>query len=230
MSRVTSEAPKLSLIIPLFREEPRLPALISDVQSFFGRFPLPVELVFAADPPFERDSLLALDRKFAEGSSVTRRWLFNDARLGRGPAVAEGLRQARGDFLLVSSADLAVPLGDLLRIYQAAAESTEPRTLYVANRYSPKKMRRGPRAKTRALFENVERDKLKSFGLEDPASPVLGFPRALRAEILPVKVRPWFYGASLISEAGRKGCRIEEVPVHSRDTAETRFRWWQGIR
>lgn len=227
---MTSEAPKISFIIPVFRETERLPAFISDVKSFFARFPMPVEAVFVVDPPFDRDAVLAFDKGFGEETSITRRWLFNDTRLGRGPSVAEGLLQARGDFLLSVTADLAVPLGDLLRMYQASLDQPEARTLFVANRYSPKKMRGGPRPTTRTIFENIERDKLKAFGLLDPASPVLGFQRALRSEILPSKVRPWFYGSSLISEAGRKGIKIEEVPVNSRDTADTRFRWWQGIR
>lgn len=222
--------PGLSIIFPLFREQLRFPEVARDLGSFFQRMGSSIELVFVAEPS---DRELAQTFTDPTLGSLKSQWINNPKHLGRGPSVLRGLEVASGEFLISASADLSTPLGDLLKLYQEFLETpAEHREiLVVGNRSHKSKAPVSYPSSVRRFFEGVEAEKMKSLGLQDPTSPVIGMSRSvfLKLNSAQPHCRRWFYSSSLVTEAKRQAIPVREVAVFARPTSDSRFSWWQSL-
>lgn len=224
-------SPSLSIILPLYKEEARLRLVARDLVSFFGRMGPSVELVFVIDPPHHSELSEGERNRLFEG--IRFQWIENSKRLGRGPSVRKGLEAAKGEFMITCPADLTIPLGDILRVYQEFLHSRQQNLteLFAGNRMHKGKSTDFYPSAIRRFFEKVEVEKLAPLKMKDPTSPVLGLSREVLQLLFENNkpIRRWFYGSSLFSEAQRKAIPIREVPLIWNPTAETRFSWWQAL-
>lgn len=100
--------PLLSIVVPAYNEERRLPATLEAI------------LAFLADQPFEAE-LIVVDDGSADGTAAAVAALSkrhpqiklvrNDHR-GKGYTVRTGMLLAQGDYVLFTDADLAVPMSE----------------------------------------------------------------------------------------------------------------------
>ena len=108
------EAPFLSVVIPAYREEKRLPATLEA---------LPRELAAAGIASYEAvvvddgspDGTSEVARRAAEANPRIR-VLRHDANFGKGRAVRTGALAARGEWVLVTDADASTPASDVARL------------------------------------------------------------------------------------------------------------------
>lgn len=101
-------APFVSIIVPAYNEERRLPATLRSIIDFVQNQPWQAELIVVDDG--------STDRTVAEVQALALsypqlRLLQNDHR-GKGFAVRSGMLAATGHYILFTDADLAVPLGE----------------------------------------------------------------------------------------------------------------------
>lgn len=106
----TSSNPSLSIVIPAYNEERRLPGTIRDLRSFFGRLPA-VEVIIVIEKSTDRTVELA---KAAAGEDAMFRIIANDVQRGKGYAVKCGMLLAKGQFVFFMDADLSTPLAEVL--------------------------------------------------------------------------------------------------------------------
>lgn len=107
-------APFLSIVIPAYNEELRLPPTLSRVATFLRAQPYTAEVIIVengstdntvgAVQQFMRDHLLP-DEPF----SIR----LLQSTPGKGAAVKQGMLKANGDYLIMSDADLSVPIEDV---------------------------------------------------------------------------------------------------------------------
>jgi glycosyltransferase involved in cell wall biosynthesis len=114
----------LSVVIPAYNEEKRLPATLERVSSYFaGR----------CDGVRLRDwEILVVDDGSRDGTStVVDQWSRKDGHLrlirnpgnrGKGYAVRNGMRSAQGEWRLFSDADLSAPIEEVEKLLSAALE------------------------------------------------------------------------------------------------------------
>lgn len=101
----------LSIIIPAYNEQQRLPATLRGVASYLRRQDWDfVEVVVVDDG--STDSTAQLVREAAEADPRVR-LLQNPGNRGKGYAVRHGFEQARGEWVLFSDADLSTPIEEL---------------------------------------------------------------------------------------------------------------------
>ncbi|MEX2426118.1 MAG: glycosyltransferase, partial [Thermomicrobiaceae bacterium] len=96
----------LSLIIPAYNEEQRLPSTIEEVCAFMDTLPVTWEVIIADDGSSDRTP------EFAE-QAVSARQTVRHLRLphgGKAMAVRAGVRAARGEMVIFTDADLATPI------------------------------------------------------------------------------------------------------------------------
>lgn len=99
-------APYLSVVVPAYNEERRLPATIDAIMSFL------------AVQPFEADIIIADDGSTDQTASIVEQMAVkhNNLKLlsldhrGKGYAVRSGVLAASGTYILLCDADLAVPI------------------------------------------------------------------------------------------------------------------------
>ena len=103
-----SRQPHLSVVIPAYNEETRLPDTLKRVAAYFKEQAYPVEIVVVDDG--SSDQTAAVTQAFARQHPEVR--LIQNEHRGKGFTVRTGVLQARGAHILVCDADLATPIAE----------------------------------------------------------------------------------------------------------------------
>jgi dolichyl-phosphate beta-glucosyltransferase len=105
----------LSIVIPAYNEEHRLPATLDRILAYVKNSPLPVGEILVVDDG-SRDGTAALAEK--RGGIV--HLVSNPGNRGKGYAVRNGMLAAKGDWILSTDADLSAPIEELGKLTEAA--------------------------------------------------------------------------------------------------------------
>jgi dolichyl-phosphate beta-glucosyltransferase len=104
----------LSIIIPAYNEEVRLPATIEESCQFLESLGVKWELVIADDGSSDGTGEVAAEA--ARSRSEVRHLPLKHG--GKAQAVRAGIREARGDVIIFTDADLATPIRYVSEAYQ----------------------------------------------------------------------------------------------------------------
>jgi glycosyltransferase involved in cell wall biosynthesis len=107
-----SPAPVLSVVVPAYNEERRLPGTLASILTYLGQQPYSAELIVADDGSDDGTAAL-VDRLLDRHPNLH---LLRLDHRGKGYAVRAGALAARGDFILLCDADLAVPIAEWERL------------------------------------------------------------------------------------------------------------------
>lgn len=111
----------LSIVIPAYNEERRLPSTLDAVFAWLEQSSFPeTEVLVVDDGSTDGTAALVEARMPAE---PRLRLIRNPGNRGKGYAVRHGMLQAQGDWILFSDADLSAPINELPRLLSAAQES-----------------------------------------------------------------------------------------------------------
>jgi dolichyl-phosphate beta-glucosyltransferase len=111
----------LSIVIPAFNEERRLPSTLDTVLAWLAASDYAdAEVLIVDDGSHDRTASLAEARV---STDARVRLLRNPGNRGKGYAVRHGMLEARGEWMLISDADLSAPITELPKLFQAAAVS-----------------------------------------------------------------------------------------------------------
>jgi len=206
--------PTLSLVIPAFNEQARLPALLSVLAQSAD------EVVAGAG--LELKEVLIVD----DGSTDGTRRILETATTpklrpvlelthnqGKGAAFAAGVQQAEGDFVLLVDVDLSTPLEELPKLMQAIEAGAD---LAIGSRaVAGAIVERGPvhRKWLGKLFNGTVR-LLTGIGVRDTQCGFKLIPSALAKQLVAVQTCPGFaFDVELLMRADAAGFEIAEVPV-----------------
>ena len=106
---------QLSIVIPAYNEQARLPRTILEAMHWFTNQKLNFELIIADDG--SRDATLALARLFEEGDVRVRSLAC--PHMGKGAAVRMGMLNAKGQAVLFMDADGATPMSEIPKLLAA---------------------------------------------------------------------------------------------------------------
>jgi undecaprenyl-phosphate 4-deoxy-4-formamido-L-arabinose transferase len=99
--------PLLSVVIPIYNEEPGLPTLFARLYPALDRLASTYEIIFINDGSTDRSAAL-LREQFQQRPDVTRVILFN-GNYGQHMAIMAGFERCRGDRIVTLDADLQNP-------------------------------------------------------------------------------------------------------------------------
>jgi glycosyltransferase involved in cell wall biosynthesis len=104
----------LSIVIPAYNEETRLPATLEAVDAYIrGEQFSFIEVIVVDDG--SRDGTSAVAER-----CVGVRLLKNPGNRGKGYTVRHGMLEAKGEWILYTDADLSAPIGELDKLQEAA--------------------------------------------------------------------------------------------------------------
>jgi dolichyl-phosphate beta-glucosyltransferase len=210
----------LSVVVPAFNEAHRLPATLARVVSFLTSSDrwLPAEVIVVDDGSTDGTVAIAEGHPGAPGVEV-RVWRQGKNR-GKGAAVRAGLATSRGDWVLVSDADLAAPIEDLDLLRAAEVD------LAAGSRALRRELisRRQPWA--RDLMGRGFNLYLRALGLTSLQDTQCGFKllrRALAQKLAAcLRLDGFAFDVEMLARARRLGASIAEVPVHWQHVDESR--------
>ena len=225
--------PFLSVVIPAYNEEKRLPASLERIAAYLSRTGMDaVEVLVVNDG--SRDRTLAVAHEAAglfARIGAAYRVLDNPGNRGKGYSVRRGMRAARGDWVLFSDADLSAPIEEAEKLLRAGRDGACAVAI-------------GSRALDRSLIgvrQPFFREAMgRAFNLVvrlvtglSPADTQCGFKLFSREAAREVAARQRLEGFGFDVEqlflAEKLGCKIAEVPVRWNDVEGTTVGFLHGV-
>ena len=118
---MADEAVFLSVVIPVYNEEPRIQHTLDQALAYLESFAHPWELVLADDGSVDTSRELIVPY-VARCPNIR---LLTLPHRGKGGAVKQGMLAATGRFRLMCDADLSVPIEQVERLLEAALEGVD---------------------------------------------------------------------------------------------------------
>jgi glycosyltransferase involved in cell wall biosynthesis len=116
---MTSVSPELSIVIPAFNEELRLPETLSRIASYVRASKRETELIVVDDGSTDRTADVANSFR---GEIHYLRVVANKQNRGKGFSVRHGMMEANGRIVLFTDADLSAPIEEADKLLAALAD------------------------------------------------------------------------------------------------------------
>jgi glycosyltransferase involved in cell wall biosynthesis len=209
----------VSVIIPVYNEEHRLPACIPKLTGFLAqRCPARWEVVIADNGSTDRTFSIAegLGRDFpgVRGTFISQK--------GRGGAVKEAWLESASDILAYMDVDLSTDLEAFPALVSSIA--SEGFDLAIGSRFLPES--RTVRCWKRELISRAYIGLIRRLchvQLSDAQCGFKAITRKAARELLPlVEDNGWFFDTELLILAKRQGYRICELPVRWSEDRDSR--------
>jgi dolichyl-phosphate beta-glucosyltransferase len=107
------QRPLLSIIIPAYNEETRLPASLEQIIDFAGQQSFGIEVVVVDDGSADRTPTL-VDEFHDRFPFIS---VVRNPHRGKGYAVKTGMLSARGEYLFLCDADLSMSIGQVVTFF-----------------------------------------------------------------------------------------------------------------
>src|SRR5712692_10409382 len=113
---MSARVPDLSIIIPSYNEELRLPATLERIAAYLSTYGREAEVLVVDDG--SKDGTAAVAESFRNKIS-TLRVVSNGVNRGKGYSVRHGMQEARGRITLFTDADLSAPIEEAGKLIDA---------------------------------------------------------------------------------------------------------------
>ena len=210
----------LSIVIPCYNEEERLPQTIERIERYLDGRDLGYELILVDDGSSD-GTRMVMDAAAERNRSVRLEALPHNR--GKGRALAEGVAAAKGSEILVTDADLSTPIEELPKLQ---AELEKGAGVAIASRAV-----RGSRVEVSQPFYRVLMGKAFNLLVQAVLLPGIwdtqcGF-KLFRADVAheafaELTTDGFGYDPEVLYAVKRRGVRIAEVPVIWRNSAPTK--------
>ncbi len=111
--------PALSIVVPAYDEERRIPGALEDLARYLDSHPLALEIVVVDDG--STDGTAAIAEAEGRRLGLPLRVLRLPANRGKGAAVRAGVLAADGESILVSDADFSTPIAEWEKLARTGA-------------------------------------------------------------------------------------------------------------
>lgn len=216
-------APYLSLVIPAYNEERRLPDTLHKVQQFLASQSYESEVLVVENGSWDRTAQVA--QAFAQRNPNTR--LLQEARRGKGLAVRRGMLEAGGQYRFICDADLSMPIEQVERFLPPQLTDFD---IAMASREVPGAVRYGEPA-YRHWVGRAFNLLVRALALPDYHDTQCGFKcfTAAAAETLfPLQqLDGWSFDVELLYLASKRQYRIVEVPIDWHYNPGSRVQLWR---
>ncbi|MGA3201156.1 MAG: dolichyl-phosphate beta-glucosyltransferase [Bryobacteraceae bacterium] len=222
-----SDLETLSIVIPAYNEERRLPATLDRILAYAERSPVPLREILVVDDG-SRDGTAAL----AEARGGIIRLVRNPGNRGKGYAVRQGMLAAAGDWILSTDADLSAPIEELEKLVATARR--ENAVVAIGSRALDRKLVKVHQPLMREISGrafNVVMRLVTGLPFRDTQCGFKLFRRDAAREIFPRQVEDGFsFDVEDLLIAQALGLRSIEVPVEWSNVEGTKVGLMQGIK
>jgi glycosyltransferase involved in cell wall biosynthesis len=115
---MSASSPELSIIIPSYNEEQRLPGTLDRIAGYLSASGIPAEVLVVDDG--SKDATAAVAESYREKIPGLR-VVANGVNRGKGFSVKHGMQEARGRIALFTDADLSAPIEEAGKLIDALA-------------------------------------------------------------------------------------------------------------
>ena len=213
------EAPFLSIIIPAFNEERRLPCTLEQVFSFLQEQSYSAEVLVVENGSI--DNTLKVAQRYSEIHPNLR--VLTEKNRGKGNAIRRGMLEAHGQYRFMCDVDLSMPIQELPKFIPESGQNFD---IAIASREAEGSVRYDE-PEYRHLggrLINLAIRMLILPGLHDTQCGFKCFRAEVAEDIFSYQTIPgWSFDIELLYLARKRGYQIIEVPIHWYFDAETKL-------
>lgn len=212
--------PFLSIIIPAYNEENRLPSTLEQVFHFLKKQSYTSEVVVVENGSIDRTFEFA--QQFADQHENLR--VIHNEQRGKGGAVLRGVHEAQGEYVFICDADLSMPIEEISKFLPPVLKDFD---IAIGSREAPGAVRYNE-PYYRHLTGRVFNMLIRLMVLPKLQDTQCGF-KCLRAEvaldIFPFQtLTGWAFDVELLYIAHHHGYRILEIPIDWYFNADSKVR------
>ncbi len=204
-----SDAPLLSIIIPAYNEEHRLPGSLDAIVEWMESTPYSVEVIIVENGSADRTT------EIAEGYArqyANIRVIHSDK--GKGAAVRAGIYESRGEYLFMCDSDLSMPISEVEKFLPPQLDGYD---VAIGSREAPGAQRFNEPAYRHFMgrvFNFIVRI-LAVPGFSDTQAGFKMFKRQAALDIFPYQtITGWTFDVEALYIAQKQGKKIVEVPIN----------------
>jgi glycosyltransferase involved in cell wall biosynthesis len=201
--------PYLSIIIPVYNEEKRLPTALRQVSDFIDQQTFNCEVVVVENG--SRDRTLEIAEEFAVSHPAFQ--VLSESKPGKGNAIRRGMLHARGAYRFFCDVDFSMPVSEIPRFFPPAIQDVD---ITIASREAPGAVRFDEpqyRHLTGRVFNTLVR-LLVLPGLHDTQCGFKCFRAEVAKELFKLQTLDgWSFDSEVLFIARRKGYSILEIPI-----------------
>jgi dolichyl-phosphate beta-glucosyltransferase len=213
------EHPLLSIVIPAYNEETRLPDSLKLIVDFVSRQTYPIEVIVVDNNSTDRTHAIA--QEHADELAFVR--VLSEPIQGKGAAVRTGMLAARGEYRFMCDADLSMPVGEITKFLPPQLNGYD---IAIGSREAPGAVRYDEpwyRHLMGRVFNTIVRV-LAVPHLQDTQCGFKMFRGEVADELFPLAtLNGWGFDVEVLYVAQKRGYRIFEVPVNWYYKSNTRI-------
>jgi dolichyl-phosphate beta-glucosyltransferase len=210
--------PLLTLIIPAYNEERRLPKSLDQIAAFVQQQPESLEVLIVENG--SRDRTTEIAEGYAAGYPFIR--VLHSPK-GKGAAVRVGMMEGRGRYLFICDSDLSMPIAEVRKFLPTVRGEYD---IAIASREGPGAHRYGEpgyRHLMGRVFNLIVRV-LAIPGFQDTQCGFKSFRNAVGKEVFAdLTMTGWVFDVEAIFIAQRRGYRVVAVPIDWYFDADSRI-------
>jgi dolichyl-phosphate beta-glucosyltransferase len=200
----------LSIIIPAYNEEKRLPDSLPQIINFVRQQDYSIEVIVVDDGSTDRTTDVV--REFQKDAPFIS--LLQVAHGGKGHAVKAGMVQAQGEYLFLCDSDLSMPIEEVTKFLPPALDGYDlaiaSREIEGARRYDEPDYRH----LMGRVFNLIVR-LLAVHSIQDTQAGFKCFRREAARQLFPFQtINGWGFDVEVLFIAQRRGLQIVEVPIN----------------
>jgi dolichyl-phosphate beta-glucosyltransferase len=211
----------LSVVIPAYNEESRLPASLARVREF-SRANMPCEVIVVSDG--------SVDGTVRVAEQAGAKVLQNPGNRGKGYSVRHGVMEAIGDWILFTDADLSTPIEELLTLHAKALEGFD---IVIGSRALRRELVGVHQSILRegaGRFFNLVMRMVTGLPFHDTQCGFKLVRREAAREIFPrQKIEGFGFDVEILYIARKLGYRAAEVPVRWNNVEGTKVGMFTGL-
>jgi dolichyl-phosphate beta-glucosyltransferase len=242
MSEANQPEPLLSIIVPAYNEESRLPKSLDQIVQFIQQQTAAMEVLVVENGSVDRTTEVA-ERYAAQYPFIH----VLHSQKGKGAAVKAGMLAGRGRYLFICDSDLSMPIEEVSKFLPPVLTDYD---VAIASREGPGARRYGEPAYRHLMgriFNFIVRV-LAIPGFQDTQCGFKSFRRNVARDVFPsLTMTGWAFDVEALFIALRRGYKIVAVPINwyfdadsrvdpipdtyrmVRDVLRIRLNGWRGV-
>jgi dolichyl-phosphate beta-glucosyltransferase len=202
-------SPLLTIIIPAYNEEERLPRTLPQVVAFAENQEYDIEVLVVDNASSDRTAQIVRDMMPAHPALS----LSHQPIQGKGAAVRKGMLQGNGEYLFICDADLAMPIEQVTRFMPPRCPAYD---VAIASREIAGAVRHNepPHRHVMGRAFNLVVRTLALPGIQDTQCGFKALQRDAAHDIFNTQqIDGWAFDVEILYIARQRGYRIIEIPI-----------------